>query len=266
MVNKHPTSIISNNAKLGSNVNIGPYCIVNKNVTIGNNVELKAHVYIDGNTIIGNNCTFYPYCSIGSSPQDLKYKGEKSELKIGNNNIFREYVTVNPGTEGGGLLTSIGNDCLFMISSHVAHDCKIGNNVIMVNNASLAGHVILEDYAIMGALSGAHQFCRIGKHSMIGGLSGVDSDVIPYGTVVGNRAYLSGLNIIGLKRRGFSKDVIQDLRKAYGLLFSSIEGTFSDRVKEVSDEFFNNEPVQEIVNFLSKEKSRSICKPKNDNS
>ena len=265
MINKHHTSIISEKAVLGSNVTIGPYCIVNENVKIGNNVNLKAHVYIDGNTSIGDNCTFFPYCSIGTSPQDLKYKGEESELKIGNNNIFREYVTVNPGTEGGGLKTVIGNNCLFMINAHIAHDCKIGNNVIMVNNASLAGHVILEDYAIMGALSGAHQFCRIGKHSMIGGLSGVDSDVIPYGTVIGNRAYLSGLNIIGLKRRGFSKDIIQDLRKAYGLLFSSQEGTFSDRVKEVSEEFTDNEPIQEIVNFLISEKSRSICKPKNAN-
>ncbi len=265
MNNIHHTSIISEKAILGSNVIIGPYCIVNENVKIGNNVNLKAHVYIDGNTTIGDNCTFFPYCSIGTPPQDLKYKGEKSKLIIGNNNIFREYVTVNPGTEGGGLMTVIGDNCLFMISSHVAHDCIIGNNVIMVNNASLAGHVILEDYAIMGALSGAHQFCRIGKHSMIGGLSGVDSDVIPYGTVIGNRAYLSGLNIIGLKRRGFSKSIIQDLRKAYGLLFSSQEGIFSDRVKEVSEEFLDNEPIQEIVQFLKSEKSRSICKPKNAN-
>ena len=265
MINKHHTSIISEKAVLGSNVTIGPYCIINENVKIGNNVNLKAHVYVDGNTTIGDNCTFFPYCSIGTSPQDLKYKGEESILKIGKNNIFREYVTINPGTEGGGLKTVIKDNCLFMINAHVAHDCKIGNNVIMVNNASLAGHVILEDYAIMGALSGAHQFCRIGKHSMIGGLSGVDSDVIPYGTVIGNRAYLSGLNIIGLKRRGFSKDIIQDLRKAYGLLFSSQEGIFSDRVKEVSEEFLDNEPIQEIVQFLKSEKSRSICKPKNAN-
>ena len=265
MVNKHHTSIVSEKAVLGSNVTIGPYCIINENVKIGNNVNLIAHVYIDGNTTIGDNCKFFPYCSIGTSPQDLKYKGENSILKIGNNNIFREYTTVNPGTEGGGLETIIGNNCLFMINAHIAHDCKIGNNVIMVNNASIAGHVTLEDYAIMGALSGAHQFCRIGKHSMIGGLSGVDSNVIPYGTVIGNRAYLSGLNIIGLKRRGFSKDIIQDLRKAYGLLFSSQEGTFSDRVKEVSEEFLDNEPIQEIVQFLKSEKSRSICKPKNAN-
>ena len=265
MVNKHHTSIVSEKAVLGSNVTIGPYCIINENVKIGDNANLIAHVYIDGNTTIGDNCKFFPYCSIGTSPQDLKYKGEKSILKIGNNNIFREYVTINPGTKGGGLKTVIGNNCLFMINAHVAHDCEIGNNVIMVNNASIAGHVILEDFAIMGALSGAHQFCRIGKHSMIGGLSGVDGDVIPYGTVIGNRAHLSGLNIIGLKRRGFSKDIIQDLRKAYGLLFSSQEGTFSDRVKEVSEEFLDNEPIQEIVQFLKREKSRSICKPKNAN-
>ncbi len=262
MINSHYTAIISKRAELGSNVSVGPYCIINDNVKVGNNVELKAHVYLDGNTVIGDKCVFYPYSSIGTQPQDLKYKGEKSKLVIGNNNIFREYVTINPGTEGGGLQTTIGNDCLFMISSHVAHDCKIGNNVIMVNNASIAGHVTIEDFAVMGALSGAHQFCRIGKHSMIGGLSGVDSDVIPYGTVIGNRAYLSGLNIIGLKRRGFSKDIIQGLRKAYGLLFFNQEGTMSNRIKEVSEDFIDNEPVMEIVSFLTKEKSRSICKPK----
>ena len=263
MINSHSTAIISNKATIGNNVTIGPYCIVNDNVNINDNVKLIAHVYIDGNTTIGKDCVFYPYSSIGTAPQDLKYKGEKSKLIIGSNNIFREYVTINPGTDGGGLITSIGNNCLFMINSHVAHDCNIGNNVIMVNNASLAGHVVIEDYAVMGALSGAHQFCRIGKHSMIGGLSGVDSDVIPYGTVIGNRAYLTGLNIIGLKKRGFSKDIINGLRKAYGLLFLSADRTFSERIKEVADEFSNNEPVKEIVNFLSKEKSRSICKPNN---
>ena len=150
-----------------------------------------------------------------------------------------------------------------MVSSHIAHDCRIGNNVILVNNASLAGHVIIEDYAILGAFSGVHQFCRIGKHSMTGAMSGIDSDVIPYGTVLGNRAYLSGLNIIGLKRRGFSKQIIQELRKAYGLLFFTQDGTISERIKEVSEDFSKNEPVMEVVNFLTKEKSRSICKPKN---
>ncbi|PPR27554.1 MAG: Acyl-[acyl-carrier-protein]--UDP-N-acetylglucosamine O-acyltransferase [Alphaproteobacteria bacterium MarineAlpha9_Bin4] len=263
MNNIHATAIVSPKAKLGNNIYIGPYCIVNDNVEIGDGCKFIANVYIDGNTKIGKKCNFYPYSSIGTDPQDLKYNGEKSTLEIGNNNTFREYVTVNPGTNGGGLITSIGDNCLFMINCHIAHDCIIGNNVILVNNASLAGHVIIDDFAIIGALSGIHQFCRIGKHSMIGAMSGIDSDVIPYGTVVGNRAFLSGLNIIGLKRRGFSKIIIQDLKKAYGVLFVSNEGTISERIKEVSEDFSKNEPVMEIVEFLTKEKSRSICKPKN---
>ena len=263
MNNIHSTAIVSSKAELGNNIYIGPYCIINENVKINDNCKFLANVYMEGNTTVGANCTFYPFSTIGTKPQDLKYKGEKSELMIGNNNTIREHVTINPGTSGGGLITSIGNNCLLMVGCHVAHDCKIENNVILVNNASLAGHVTIEDFAIIGALSGVHQFCRIGKHSMIGAMSGIDSDVIPYGTVVGNRAFLSGLNIIGLKRRGFSKDIIQGLKKAYGVLFVSNEGTISDRIKEVSEDFSNNIPVMEIVDFLTKEKSRSICKPRN---
>ena len=263
MNNIHSTAIVSSKAELGNNIYIGPYCIINENVKINDNCKFLANVYMEGNTTVGANCTFYPFSTIGTKPQDLKYKGEKSELTIGNNNTIREHVTINPGTSGGGLITSIGNNCLLMVGCHVAHDCKIENNVILVNNASLAGHVTIEDFAIIGALSGVHQFCRIGKHSMIGAMSGIDSDVIPYGTVVGNRAFLSGLNIIGLKRRGFSKDIIQDLKKAYGVLFVSNEGTISDRIKEVSEDFSKNIPVMEIVDFLTKEKSRSICKPRN---
>ena len=263
MNNIHSTAIVSSKAELGNNIYIGPYCIINENVKINDNCKFLANVYMEGNTTVGANCTFYPFSTIGTKPQDLKYKGEKSELTIGNNNTIREHVTINPGTSGGGLITSIGNNCLLMVGCHVAHDCKIENNVILVNNASLAGHVTIEDFAIIGALSGVHQFCRIGKHSMIGAMSGIDSDVIPYGTVLGNRAFLSGLNIIGLKRRGFSKDIIQDLKKAYGVLFVSNEGTISDRIKEVSEDFSKNIPVMEIVDFLTKEKSRSICKPRN---
>ena len=263
MNNIHSTAIVSPKAELGNNIFIGPYCIINENVKINDNCKFLANVYMEGNTTVGANCTFYPFSTIGTMPQDLKYKGEKSELMIGNNNTIREHVTINPGTSGGGLITSIGNNCLLMVGCHVAHDCKIENNVILVNNASLAGHVTIEDFAIIGALSGVHQFCRIGKHSMIGAMSGIDSDVIPYGTVLGNRAFLSGLNIIGLKRRGFSKDIIQDLKKAYGVLFVSNEGTISDRIKEVSEDFSKNITVMEIVDFLTKEKSRSICKPRN---
>ena len=192
----HNSSIIDKKAKVSKTVKIGPFCYVGPEVELSDNVELVSNVHIEGNTKIGKGTKIFPFASIGTQPQELKIKNEKNSLVIGEQNIIREYVTINPGTEGGGFKTEIGNSCLFMISSHIAHDCKIGNNVIMVNNASLAGHVILEDYAIMGALSGAHQFCRIGKNSMIGGLSGVDSDVIPYGTVIGNRAYLSGLNIV----------------------------------------------------------------------
>ena len=263
MIDIHPTAIIKDGAHIGTGSSVGPYCIIGKNVVIGKNSKLISNITIDGFTSIGDNCNFYPYSTIGTCPQDLKYKGEKSFLKIGNNNIFREFVTVNPGTKGGGLITSIGNNCLLMVSSHVAHDCQIGNNIILVNNASLAGHVIVDDYAVLGAFSGVHQFCRIGKHSMTGAMSGIDSDVIPYGTVLGNRAHLSGLNIIGLKRRGFTKQIIQELRKAYGLLFSSQDGTLLERIKEVSEEFSKNEPVMEVVSFLTKDKSRSICKPKN---
>ncbi len=263
MIDIHPTAIIEDGAQIGAGSLVGPYCIIGKNVVIGKNSRLISNITIDGHTSIGDNCNFYPYSTIGTSPQDLKYKGEKSFLKIGNNNIFREFVTINPGTTGGGLMTSIGNNCLLMVSSHVAHDCQIGNNIILVNNASLAGHVTVDDFAVLGAFSGVHQFCRIGKHSMTGAMSGIDSDVIPYGTVLGNRAHLSGLNIIGLKRRGFTKQIIQELRKAYGLLFSSHDGTLLERIKEVSEEFSKNEPVMEVVNFLTKDKSRSICKPKN---
>ncbi|MBT35438.1 MAG: acyl-[acyl-carrier-protein]--UDP-N-acetylglucosamine O-acyltransferase [Rickettsiales bacterium] len=201
---------------------------------------------------------------MGNPPQDLKFGGEKSELIIGDYNIIREHVTMNPGTSGGGLVTKVGNNCLIMIGAHVAHDCIIGNNVILANNASLAGHVVVNDYAILGGLSGVHQFCRIGSHAMVGGLSAVESDVIPYGSVIGNRAYLSGLNIVGLKRRGFTREVIHDLRKAYRLLFAP-EGTIQERLKDVSDEFKNNEPVMDIVKFIEESENRAICQPKNGN-
>ena len=213
----HKSSIISKETKLGSKVKIGPYCMLGPNVQVGNNVKIYSHVNLDGYTIIGSDTQIFPFASIGTVPQDLKYKGEKSKLLIGSNNIIREYVTMNPGTKGGGLITKIGNNCLFMIGSHVAHDCFIGNNVIMANNATLAGHVCIDDFAILGGLSAVHQFVRIGKHAMVGGMSGVENDVIPYGSVMGDRAFLSGLNIIGLKRRGFNRNEIQDLRTVFRL-------------------------------------------------
>ena len=258
----HKSSIISKETKLGSKVKIGPYCMLGPNVQVGNNVKIYSHVNLDGYTIIGSDTQIFPFASIGTVPQDLKYKGEKSKLLIGSNNIIREYVTMNPGTKGGGLITKIGNNCLFMIGSHVAHDCFIGNNVIMANNATLAGHVCIDDFAILGGLSAVHQFVRIGKHAMVGGMSGVENDVIPYGSVMGDRAFLSGLNIVGLKRRGFSRNEIQDLRTVFRLIFS-IEGTIDERLKDAGKMYKKNKVVMEIVNFIKlKNSSRAICKPK----
>ena len=257
----HPTAIIADGAKIGENVSIGPYSMVGSDVELDDGVELISHVVVTGHTSIGANTRIFPFASIGHQPQDLKYQGEASSLTIGCNNVIREYVTMNPGTEGGGMATRIGNNCLFMVAAHVAHDCQIADNVILVNNATLAGHVFIEDWAIIGGLSAVHQFVRIGKHSMIGGKTGVAEDVIPYGSVIGNRARLSGLNIVGLKRRDFSREDIQNLRKAYRLIFAE-EGTFAERILDVAELFPDNEPVQDIINFINADSSRAICQPK----
>jgi len=258
----HQTAIIEDGAKIGEDVTIGPYSIIGGEVELGNGVEIISHAVVQGRTTVGENTQIFPFASIGHQPQDLKYAGEKSGLIIGANNVIREHVTMNPGTEGGGMITRIGDDCLFMVGAHVAHDCQIGDNVILVNNATLAGHVIVEEWAIIGGLSAVHQFARIGKHAMVGGMTGVTDDVIPYGSVIGNRARLSGLNIIGLKRRNFSRDVIHDIRKAYRLIFAE-EGTLSERLHDVGELFPDNEPVMEIVNFIKTDSSRSICQPQN---
>ena len=257
----HPTAIIADGAKIGENVSIGPYSMVGSDVELDDGVELISHVVVTGHTSIGANTRIFPFASIGHQPQDLKYQGEASSLTIGCNNVIREYVTMNPGTEGGGMATRIGNNCLFMVAAHVAHDCQIADNVILVNNATLAGHVSIEDWAIIGGLSAVHQFVRIGKHAMIGGKTGVAEDVIPYGSVIGNRARLSGLNIVGLKRRDFSREDIQNLRKAYRLIFAE-EGTFAERILDVAELFPDNEPVQDIINFINTDSSRAICQPK----
>ena len=260
MTNIHPTAIIHPGAEIGENVFVGPFCNIGKHVRLGNGVQLYSHVVVEGNTTIGADSRIFPFASIGHEPQDLKFNGEQSQLIIGKNNTIREHVTLNPGTEGGGMVTRIGDGCLFMMSSHVAHDCIIGDNVILVNNATLAGHVEVGNWAIIGGLSAVHQFVRIGRHAMVGGMSGVENDVIPYGSVVGNRAYLSGLNLVGLKRRDFSRDVIHDLRRAYRLIFAQ-EGTQVERVADVSDLFSHIEPVMEIVSFINQESNRAICQP-----
>jgi UDP-N-acetylglucosamine acyltransferase len=259
----HPTAIVHEGARLAANVEIGPYCVIGGEVSLGEGVSLKSHVVVEGRTEIGANCEVFPFASIGHRPQDLKYAGEPSRLVIGRDTIIRENVTMNPGTKGGGMLTSVGNGCLFMAGSHVAHDCRVGDHVIFANSASLAGHVEVGDFAILGGMSGIHQFVRIGRHAMIGGMTGVENDVIPYGSVIGNRAHLSGLNVIGLKRRGFSRDTIHDLRKAYRLLFAE-EGTMAERIDDVAEEFSAVEPVMEIVAFIRSDSSRAMCQPNFD--
>lgn len=260
MTDIHPTAIVDPAAEIGSGVKIGPYSVVGEGVRLGDGVELVSHVVVAGSTTIGAETRIFPFSSIGHQPQDLKYKGEPSTLEIGERNVIREHVTMNPGTEGGGLLTRVGNDCLFMVGAHVAHDCLIGNNVILVNSATLGGHVVIEDWAIIGGLSAVHQFVRIGRHAMIGGKTGVEHDVIPYGIVTGNRAKLEGLNIVGLKRRGFSRDLIHEIRKAYRMIFAE-EGTMAERLQDVIEDFSGNEPVMEIVNFINSDSSRRICQP-----
>lgn len=256
----HATAIIDPKAKLGVDVQIGPYCIVGPDVQLGDKVRLVAHVVVDGRTTIGAETVIYPFASIGQRPQDLKYHGELSTLEIGARNQIREHVTMNPGTEGGGMVTRVGDGGLYMVGVHVAHDCILGNGVIMANNATLAGHVHVGDYAVIGGLAAVHQFVRIGPHAMIGGMSGVESDVIPFGTVKGDRAYLAGLNVVGLERRGFSREDIHALRSAYRMLFSK-EGTMAERLEDVSSHYAEKTLVEDMIGFVRSRGSRALCQP-----
>ncbi len=258
----HPTAIIEDGAILGKNNHIGPFCVINERVKLGDNNILKSHVVLDGYTNIGDNNHFHPFASIGGAPQDKKYQGEESQLIIGNDNIFREYTTANPGTSTGGMITKIGNNCLFMVSSHIAHDCIVGNDVILANCVALAGHVHVGDFAIIGGLSAVLQRTRIGNHAMIGGMSGVAEDVIPYGVVMGERAHLAGLNVVGLKRRQFSKENIHDIRRAYEMLFMDENVTFSERLRMAKEEFSDSKEVMLMLSFLLEDNNRAICKPK----
>jgi UDP-N-acetylglucosamine acyltransferase len=260
----HRTAVVAAGAVLAEDVVVGPYCIVGEEVELGPGVKLYSHAVVEGRTTIGAHTRIFPFASIGFEPQDLKYQGEPSGLVIGCRNTIREYVTMSPGTAGGGMLTRVGDDCLFMVGAHVAHDCRIGDHVILVNNATLGGHVVVEDYAILGGLSAVHQFVRIGRHAMIGGMSGVERDVIPFGLVMGERARLTGLNIVGLQRRGFSREDINGLRSAYQLLFHA-GGTLSDRVNEAAERFAGIAPVADIIAFIRDDSSRAFCQPKEAN-
>ena len=260
----HATAIVEDGAKIGDGCRVGPYCTIGPEVVLGDGSTLVSHVALAGKTDIGPGAHIFPFASIGHQPQDLKYHGEPSTLSIGKNCRIREGVTMNPGTEGGGLKTVIGDDCAFLANSHVGHDSIVGDNVIFSNNVMLAGHCIVGNYVIIGGGAAVIQFARVGDHAFVGGMSGLENDLIPYGMALGNRAYLSGLNIVGLQRRGFSREQIHDLRRAYRLLFAD-EGTLKERIDDVAEEFADHEIVQEIVAFMREQGKRSLCTPRDSN-
>jgi UDP-N-acetylglucosamine acyltransferase len=259
----HSTAIIHDGARLGAGVEIGPWCIVGSDVTLGDGVRLLSHAVVDGATEIGAQCVLHPFARLGGDPQHLGHRGEKTRLVVGARNVIREHVTFNTGTVGGRGVTTIGDDGLFMTGSHVAHDCIVGNHVVFANNATLGGHVHVQDFVFLGGLCAAHQFTRIGRYAFIGGLSAVTKDVIPFGSVWGVHAHLEGLNLVGLKRRGFSREAINDLRAAYRLLFAD-EGTFQERLDDVARVFGSSEHVMEIVDFIRADANRPLCQPRTD--
>ena len=255
----HKTAIIDSGAKISENVKIGPYSVIGPNVEIKEGTVVQSHVNITGQTKIGKNNIIYPFASIGNDPQDLKFQGEETKLEIGNNNKIREYVTINPGTKGGGGLTKVGNNCLFMVSAHIAHDCFVGNNVILANNVPLGGHAHIDDNAIIGGNSAVQQFTRVGRSAMIGGMCGVVRDIIPYGIAHGNRSVLQGLNLIGLRRKNIPNKEIMILSNAYKEIFKN--ENLTENLNNLSNEFKNNELVAEVVQFIEKDKKRPICTP-----
>ena len=255
----HQTSLIDPKARLHRSVKVGPYSVIGANVEIDENTEVKSHVSIFGNTKIGKNNKIYPFASIGNDPQDLKFQGEETKLEIGNDNKIREYVTINPGTDGGGGITKVGNNCLFMVSAHIAHDCNVGDNVILANNVPLGGHALIESDVIIGGNSAVQQFTRVGRSAMIGGMCGVVRDIIPYGIVHGNRSILQGLNLIGLRRKNIPNQDIKILSDAYKEIFKN--ENLTENLNNLSKELRKHELVSEVVSFMEKDKKRPICTP-----
>jgi UDP-N-acetylglucosamine acyltransferase len=259
----HPTALVEDGAVLGEGVSIGPFSHVGPKAVLGSGVELVSHAIVAGETTIGARTRIFPFASIGHQPQDLKFKGERTTLTIGEDCIIREGVTINPGTEGGGGKTIIGSRCAFLANSHVGHDARLGDNVILSNNVMIAGHVTVGDFVIFGGGSAVIQFARVGAHAFVGGLAGLENDLIPYGMATGNRAHLGGLNIVGLKRRGFSRDEIHELRAAYRLLFAD-EGTLKERIDDVAARYAHLAHVAEILDFIREGGDRAICTPRPD--
>jgi UDP-N-acetylglucosamine acyltransferase len=257
----HPTAIVDRGAELAETATVGPYCIVSAGVRLADGVRLHSHAVVAGTTTVGAKSQIFPFASVGMPPQDRKYRGEASRLEIGRNCTIREHVTINPGTEAGGLVTRIGDDCLLLVGAHVAHDCTLGNSVTLVNYATLGGHCRIGDHVILGGLSAVHQFVRIGEHAFVGGMSGVENDIIPYGLAIGNRAELGGLNIVGLTRHGFPRESIHVLRRAYRTLFGP-EGTLKERLADVEQEFSSDPHVRRIVDFIREGGDRALCTPR----
>ncbi len=257
--NIHSTSVIHPDAQISKTAKIGPFCTIGAHVCLGDNVELVSHVSVDGRTTIDNGTKIYPFATVGLAPQDLKYKDEPSRLEIGKNNIIREHATLHLGTEGGGMLTKIGDNCLLMVGVHIAHDCKLGNHIVLANNATLAGHVEVGDYVVIGGLSAVHQFVRIGSHAMIGGMSGSERDIIPFGTVIGTRANLGGMNLVGMRRRGFEKREIHAVRHFFELLKQP--KSLTEKLEAASQEFAESQSVKLILDFMDKDSSRQYMMP-----
>ena len=255
----HPTAIVDTKSKISENVYIGPYCIIGPEVEIGSNSKLHSHISIKGNTKIGKNNEIFPFVSIGTSPQDLKYKGEKNSIIIGDNNKLREYVNINPGTSQGGTITKIGNNNLLMVYCHIAHDCNLGDNIVLANNVQVGGHVTIENNAIVGGSCAIHQFSRIGQLAMVGGMTGVLSDVIPFGLSIGNRNNLIGLNLIGLRRAKISNENIKILQKFYEIIFSN--KNFRSNIENLNTQMKDNKYVKIITDFINSDKKRPISLP-----
>ena len=262
MTSVHPLSDVHPDARLAGGVEVGPFCMVGPHVSIGAGTRLISHVSINGHTEIGPDCTLYPFVSIGHPPQDSKHRGGEVRVRIGARNVLREKVNVHPGSDAGRPETVIGDDNLFMVGSHIAHECRVGDHVVLTNGVALGGAVEVGDYAILGGLSAVVQFTRIGKHAFIGGKTLVTQDVIPYGYALGNPARLKGLNTVGLKRRGFAREDVRTLRKAYGLLFAS-EGTFAERLEDAAESYEDSAEVREIVEFIRARDRKELCQPNN---
>ncbi len=259
----HPTAIVEDGATVGADVEIGPYCLIGPQVTLADGVRLLSHVVVEGLTSIGEGCVVHPFANLGAPPQHSAHKGEATRLLIGADNVIREHVTMHTGTVGGRGVTTVGSHGLFMAGAHIAHDCIVGDHVIMANTATLGGHVQMADFVFMGGLSAIHQHSRIGRYSFIGGLAAVTGDVIPFGSVWGNHAHLEGLNLVGLRRRGFSREQINHLRSAYRLLFAD-EGTFQERLADVAETYGESPEVMEIVAFIQTAGNRPLCLPGQD--